>query len=140
MSEYLTIILIIICITVGLVSGGLLLIKRKGECDAYWQSICQVMDEQEVWRNPNTTVETVSRLIGTNRYYVARCIRKHTGMTFNDYMNRKRVNYMVNKLKKTPTTDQKTLYFEAGFRSRTAAYRNFVKFVGCSPTDYLTKL
>jgi len=140
MSDYLAIIFIIICIAAVLVVGVLWFIKRKAACDELWQSICQVMDEQQVWRNPNTTVESVSRLIGTNRFYAARCIREHTGMTFNDYMNRKRVYFMVEKLKKAPEQDHKTLYFEAGFGSRTAAYRNFVKFVGCSPTEFIASL
>jgi len=106
----------------------------------YWPRICQVMDEWEEWRNPNTTVETVSRSLGTNRYYVGRCIREHTGLTFNDYMNQKRIDFMAAQLRRDPQQDHKTLYFEAGFRSRTAAYRNFVKFIGCSPTDFVATL
>ena len=103
-----------------------------------WPRICQVMDEWEEWRNPNTTVETVSHAIGSNRSYVGQAIREHTGLTFNDFMNQKRIEFMASELRREPGQDQKTLYFEAGFRSRTAAYRNFVKFMGCSPTDYAT--
>ena len=103
-----------------------------------WPRICQVMDEWEEWRNPNTTVETVSHAIGSNRSYVGQAIREHTGLTFNDFMNQKRIEFMASELRREPGQDQKTLYFEAGFRSRTAAYRNFVKFMGCSPTDYVT--
>lgn len=106
----------------------------------YWSLICQVMDEWEEWRNPNTTVETVSRSVGTNRNYVGRIIREHTGLTFNDYMNRKRIDFMAAQLRRDPKQDHKTLYFEAGFRSRTAAYRNFVRFMGSSPTDFVATL
>ena len=106
----------------------------------YWPLICQVMDECEEWRNPNTTVETVSQAIGTNRYYVGQIIREHTGLTFNDYMNRKRIEFMAAQLHHNPQQDQKALYFEAGFRSRTAAYRNFVKFMGCAPSDFAASI
>ena len=98
------------------------------------------MDELEAWRNPNTTVETVSTAIGTNRIYVARCIKEHTGKTFNDYMNEKRINYMADQLRLNPRQDHKQLYFDVGFRSRHTAYRNFVKFIGCSPTDFAASL
>lgn len=108
--------------------------------DDFWPRICQVMDEWEEWRNPNTTVETVSRSVGTNRNYVGRIIREHTGLTFNDYMNRKRIDFMAAQLRRDPRQDHKKLYFEAGFRSRTAAYRNFVRFMGSSPTDYAANL
>ena len=106
------------------------------ESGDYWPMICQVMDEWEMWRNPNTTVETVSKAVGTNRIYVARCIKEHTGMTFNDYMNEKRIAYMASQLRLNPKQDHKHLYFEVGFRNRQTAYRNFVKFQGYSPTEY----
>ena len=115
-------------------------VGEAADRDDYWPRICQVMDEWEEWRNPNTTVETVSRVLGTNRNYVGRCIREHTGMTFNDYMNRKRIDFIAAQLRRDPQQDHKTLYFEAGFRSRTAAYRNFVKFMGTSPTDFAARL
>ena len=106
----------------------------------FWPMICQVMDEWEAWRNPNTSVETVSTAVGTNRIYVARCIKEHTGMTFNDYMNQKRISFMAAQLRLDPTQDHKHLYFDVGFRSRHTAYRNFVKFIGSSPTDFISSL
>lgn len=116
------------------------MVNREGVGEAafdYWPMICQVMDEREAWRNPNTTVETLSAAIGTNRIYTARCIKEHTGMTFNDYMNEKRIAYMAAQLRLDPTQDHKHLYFDVGFRSRHTAYRNFVKFQGSSPTDFV---
>lgn len=108
--------------------------------DDYWPRICHVMDDREEWRNPDVTVETVSRSVGTNRNYLLQSIREHTGMTFNDYLNHKRINFMAAQLRRDPRKDHKTLYFEAGFRSRTTAYRNFVKFIGISPTDFVAAL
>ncbi len=113
---------------------------REGDACDFWPQICQLMDEGEMWRNPNTTIETVSAAVGTNRIYAARCIREHTGMTFNDYMNKKRIGYMADQLRRNPSQDQKHLYFEVGFRSRHTAYRNFVKFIGCAPTDFIASL
>ena len=106
----------------------------------FWPVICQVMDQWEAWRNPNTTVETVSTAVGTNRIYVARCIKEHTGLTFNDYMNEKRIRYMAAQLRLNPAQDHKQLYFDVGFRSRHTAYRNFVKFIGSSPTDFIASV
>lgn len=115
--------------------------QHKAETDdAFWRGICKVMDECEVWRNPDASVDMVSQIVGTNRLYLARSIREHTGLTFNDYMNKKRIDYMVAQLRLDPQQDHKQLYFIAGFRSRTSAYRNFVKFMGCSPTVFVSTL
>lgn len=105
-----------------------------------WTDICRVMDIEEAWRNPNTTVETLSKQLGTNRIYVARSIREHTDMSFNDYMNNKRVEFIASLLRQNPSQNFKELFFAAGFRSRDTAWRNFVKFKGCSPSDYTTSL
>ena len=105
-----------------------------------WNNIDYIMDHNQIWRNPDTTVETLSRDMGTNRIYVADSIREHTGLTFNDYMNRKRAMFMADQLRQDPKQDQKSLFYDAGFRSRQTAYRNFVKFIGCSPTDFTSAL
>ena len=94
------------------------------------------MDDWEAWRNPNTSVETISTAVGTNRIYVARCIKEHTGLTVNDYINQKRVDFMATELKKDPSS-HKEIYFSAGYRSRQTAYRNFLKFKGVSPTEFV---
>lgn len=102
-----------------------------------WQQVCTVMDLEEAWRNPNMTVEVLSRQLGTNRIYVARAIKEHAGMTFNDFMNSKRVAFITVALRQNPSQSLLELYFAAGFRSRDTARRNFVKFMGCSPTEYI---
>lgn len=116
--------------------GDLSVVENKD----LWQQVSYLMDIKEYWRNPDTTVASVSQTLGTNRIYVARCIKEHTGMTFNDYLNSKRVDFMANLLRQNPTQNQKQLFFAAGFRSYPTAHRNFVKFKGCSPTEYIEKL
>lgn len=55
--------------------------------DDLWQRISCQMEKNEIWRNPDVSVEIMSRDVGTNRIYVADCIREHTGLTFNDFLN-----------------------------------------------------
>ncbi len=111
--------------------------KNDEQQDVLWLRICQTMDEWEAWRNPDTTAESLSMALGTNRIYLARCIKEHTGLTFNDYLNSQRVEFMADQLQRDPQRDHKSLYYEAGFRSRQTAFRNFVKFKGVSPTEFI---
>jgi len=83
------------------------------------------MNERELGRNPNTNAATLSSAVGTNRIYVARCIQEHTGLSFNDYLNKKRIEFIAGRLCEDPGQKQEALYFEAGYRSRQTAYRNF---------------
>ena len=116
-----------------------LLVAREPLEGDLWPQICQAMDEWEIWRDPNTTVESLSADIGTNRIYVANSIRENTGLTFNDFLNKKRVEFMARQLLRNPKYNQRSLFFEVGFRNRQTAYRNFVKFMGCSPTEYIVR-
>ena len=115
-------------------------VADDNQTDDLWQRINHQMDKHEIWRNPDVTVEMMSRAVGTNRIYVADSIREHTGLTFNDYLNKWRTEYMADKLRQNPAQDQKPLYFEIGYRNRQTAYRNFIKFIGCSPSDFIASL
>ena len=110
-------------------------LSQVDEPDTLWAQICQVVDGWEAWRNPNTTVNTISTAVGSNRIYVARCVKEHTGLTVNDYINQKRVDFMATELQKAPA-NYTEVYFAAGFRSRQTAYRNFMKFKGVSPSEF----
>ena len=102
-----------------------------------WKRITLQMYQEQAWCNPNLNVETFSKELGTNRIYVARCIMEHTNLSFNDYLNSLRVAHMASLLDVDPLQIHKEAYFMAGFRSRHTAYRNFIKFKGCSPSDYV---
>ena len=65
------------------------------------------------------------------------CSLGELGLTVNDYINQKRVDFMATELKKAPLS-HKEIYFAAGYRSRQTAYRNFLKFKGVSPTEFVT--
>ena len=57
--------------------------------------------------------------------------------TFSDYVNRLRVDFMAEELKRHPFQSHKELYFRSGFRSKTAAFTNFKKYKQMSPTEFL---
>ena len=47
--------------------------------------------------------------------------------------------YQTQEIWRNPKYNQRSLFFEVGFRNRQTAYRNFVKFMGCSPTEYIVR-
>ena len=114
--------------------------EESSTADSLWRSITHLMTERQLWRHPDFSVEMLSKELGTNRIHVARSVKEHTGMSFNDFMNSRRVESIAAALRQNPKQNLKDLYFTAGFRSRESAYRNFVKFCGCSPTDFLAQL
>lgn len=108
--------------------------------DDLWQRIVTLLHEDAVWRNPDLGLEMFCQLLGSNKDYVSRCFRQNADTTFLDYINRLRISYVTDELRRNPLQDQRALFYSVGFRSKTTAYRNFCKYVGQSPSDFIASL
>ena len=80
------------------------------------------------------------QLLATNKDYVSRCFRQHADTTFVDYVNNLRIQYVTEELRRNPMQSQRDLFFSAGFRSKTTGYRNFCKYAGMSPSEFVASL
>ena len=105
-----------------------------------WQRIVTLLHEDTVWRNPDLGLEMFCQLLGSNKDYVSRCFRQNADTTFLDYVNSLRIAYVTEELRRDPLQNQRALFFNAGFRSKTTAYRNFCKYNGQSPTEFIASL
>jgi len=105
-----------------------------------WSRVKQLMDEDEVWRDPDLTLASLSRLCATNITYLSRVIQQETNNGFKELVNAKRVASVENQLKENPDIDIQTALFNAGYRSRTTAWRNFKDITGVSPAEYKLSL
>ena len=61
------------------------------------------------------------------------------GMSFSDFINRRRIDYAIRLLQANKDKGIPDVYEECGFSSLSAFYRNFKSYKGCSPADYLDK-
>lgn len=104
------------------------------------ERITQAMENPDVWQNPELTQDGLIRLVGTNRRYCQMAIRQLGYDSYPDMINRRRVKYIQQQLSDDPTRNLQNLFYEAGYRSRTSAWRNFTTIVGCSPTDFCAAL
>ena len=110
------------------------------DTDDLWQRIGTLLHEDAVWRNPDLGLETFCQLLGSNKDYVLRCFRQNANTTFLDYVNSLRIAYVTEELRRDPLQSQRDLFFNAGFRSKTTAYRNFCKYNGLSPSEFTASI
>lgn len=59
--------------------------------------------------------------LGSNKDYVLRSFRQNADTTFLDYVNSQRIGYVTDELRRNPMQNQRDLFFNAGFRSKTTA-------------------
>jgi len=113
---------------------------KIGGGNILWKCINDILETGELWKDSDLNLSVLSRLAFSNRTYVSQAFREHSGMTFADYIKRKRIDYVASQLKKNPSQNIKNLFFEAGYRSYPTAWRHFKEIKGMLPTEYTASL
>ena len=103
---------------------------------ALWDRIQILITKDQVWRNPDLTLPLMAQFCGTNITYLSNTIKENTGSGFSAYINKLRIQYITENMKQDPTRDMQQLCYEAGYRSRTTAWRNFKDIMGITPTEF----
>lgn len=99
------------------------------------ERIEEVVTKQQLYLRHNLKVSDVAKELGTNRLYVSTAINEEMGISFSDYINKKRVNHAIHLMR---TNTQMTMYEIAdlsGFSSDKSFYRNFKNITGKSPKE-----
>ena len=104
-----------------------------------WSRVCQIMDTEEAWRDPDLSLMELTHRCATNVTYLNRIIREETGGGFKEMVNRKRIASVVEQLQENPNLDIQDAFFNAGYRSRITAWRNFKEIMGITPTEFKGK-
>lgn len=93
----------------------------------------------EVFLNSELTAELLGALTGIPHRQISQAIKYKFGLSFRDYLNQYRINY-VDKLLSDPAflanSSIEVIAEAAGFGSRQSFYTVFKKAKGCTPKEY----
>ena len=98
--------------------------------------ICQLVEKEKPFTNPELSREELAQQLGTNYKYVADAIREcSNGMTITDFLNHHRLGYAAHLL--ATTDDAVTLIADlAGFNNRSYFNRLFRERYKLTPSEY----
>lgn len=97
----------------------------------------RLLEEKEVWQNPDLTVSDLAQMLGTNRTYLSRTIQEAGYANFADLMNRRRVEAFCRMAEEGRMGSVQDALFRVGFRSKETALRCFKKYTGMLPSKYV---
>jgi AraC-like DNA-binding protein len=99
------------------------------------------MERDALFLKPGYTINDFSRDIGIPVYQVSKCISHFEGISFIDFINRKRVEYCAQKLEAGEWRNLKieALALECGFKNRNSFTNAFKKFKGIPPSEYISR-
>lgn len=107
-----------------------------------WKSkIILLFSARHVYKNPDLTLTDLANLLNTNRNIISKVINQEFQMNFNDYVNKKRVEAIIEKLKNGEHKYSTLLgvALDSGFNSKTTFNRAFKKHTGNTPKQYIAK-
>lgn len=99
-----------------------------------------VMEHDRAYRDSDLTIEKLAGMLDTNRSYLSRIINEKSGMNFNAYLNKCRIEEAINSI--VDTHGQcllKTLAFDVGFKTTSSFYKAFMKETGIPPSAFREK-
>lgn len=95
-----------------------------------------IIEDEHLYRDPNLTIFSLSRIIGTNRTYLTRDFRECYNETFSEHINRLRIEEAIRLMTESPNLTLQEIASRVGYNSATSLYRNFVRIHHCSPSEY----
>lgn len=102
--------------------------------------ITHLFETEHVYKNPNLTLTDLAGLLETNRNIISKTINQEFHMNFNDFVNHKRTEAIIARLKKGDHVQNTLLAIalDSGFNSKTTFNRAFKKHTGMTPKQFIT--
>lgn len=109
----------------------------SGEEDAELMGrICQLMEERQLYLNPNLKMTDIAKVLGTNRNVISNCINSQRDCSFPQFVNAYRVAHAQELMSTQPDLKIAEVCMAAGFSSEASFYRIFKSVTGKTPTDW----
>ena len=110
--------------------------KRAEFLQNMYFRLCDILDQEKTFTNPDLKREDLASMLGTNYKYVGDAIRECTsGMSINEFLNMKRLEYATHLLIHTNKSIIE-ISDASGFNNRTYFNRLFREYYKMTPSEY----
>lgn len=93
------------------------------------------MERDEVFRDPNLSLMSLSQHVGVSTNYVSQSLNEHLGVSFFDFVNGSRVEASKSMII-AGAKPISVIAYEVGFNSRSSFYTAFKKNTGMTPSEF----
>ena len=113
--------------------------QEEVSVDRLWENIMQVLEHDQEWRNPDMTLSLLASKVFSNRTYVGDAFKRNAGIGYSEYVSKRRIRYVTEKLEHDPGLDLQSLFFYVGFRSYSTAWDNFRRVTGMTVSEFIAR-
>ena len=108
--------------------------RKKSAAD----KLVRLMEDEKLFLDPNLTLQQLAKKFNLHYNHLSRIINEMFGVSFNDFINRYRIEEAKKKLKDPEIASQNILeiMYSCGFYSKSVFNTAFKKFTGKTPSQY----
>ena len=114
---------------------------KTGEINPYIEGIKQLMTKEKMYLNEHLALKDIATRLNADPNLVSFILNHHLGSNFYDFVNRYRIQEVVDKLN-DPSFGHLTflgIAVESGFNSKTTFNRVFKQVMGMTPSEFQKK-
>ncbi|KFE97637.1 helix-turn-helix domain-containing protein [Chryseobacterium luteum] len=103
----------------------------------------ELLEAREEFLSNNFKLISIAKQLNTNTSYLSKIINEHKGISFSEYVNDLRINYLLKELEKNRIFRKftiQTISEEIGYKSSTTFIKAFRDRIKMTPSDYIKKL
>ena len=108
----------------------------KSKNEILIEQLDSYMQETRAWRDPDLSLNALASALCTNRTTLTQIIQEIGYKNYTLYINSLRINDFIQMIDSEQSTNFQEAFFDAGFRSRATALRNFRQITGKIPSEY----
>lgn len=106
---------------------------------ALFKKLDEYMKKNAAWRDPDLSLNKLSSIMNTNRTSLSLAIKRSEHGNYITYINKLRFDDFIFCVTSNSSSSYQQAFYDAGFRSRATAFRNFRQITGMTPTEYFMK-
>ena len=101
--------------------------------------VCQLMEQQQLYLQPDLKVSDVAAALSTNSRYVSECIKAEYNCSFIQFVNSYRINHAKKMLRQQPDIKIIALATASGFSVESTFFRAFRAVTGMTPREWIAQ-
>ena len=107
------------------------------EYERIGNEIKRLLEVEQLYLDENITLNDLVRKVDSCRTYVSNYLNNEKGVSFSDYINRLRIEHSKRLMIEQPGQKQIVISKMSGYANEQSFYRNFRKFTGMTPSQWL---
>ncbi|GAB2793195.1 hypothetical protein GCM10027275_42750 [Rhabdobacter roseus] len=111
------------------------------EIDRLHQALIRLLQTEKPYLNPELTLQHLASMIDAQVHHLSQVINEKEQKNFYDLINGWRIEEFLKEVKseKNKKYTLLAIAYDCGFNSKASFNRNFKKYTGKTPTEYLNK-